>query len=432
LAANKKILLAFYGDDFTGSTDALEFICRAGAKAMLFIEPPTAEQLAAYPALDAYGVAGKTRSLPTAEMEKILLPAFERMKETQARHVHYKVCSTFDSSPAIGSIGKAIDCGGEVFNHKIIPVLGGMPALGRYCVFGNLFARMGTGSEGTVYRLDRHPSMSKHPVTPADEADLRKHLGKQTEKKIGLIDINQFDREEEQWDTGNAPVVLIDVLNEEQLMTAGAWIDMRANDGTLFSVGSSGVEMALGKYWNKRGLLDPVVEWTNPGASSALLVVSGSCSPVTAAQISYAKANGFEEVVLDSFKIFDANIIDDSLISKVNGLLSEQRSVIVHTGEKQVENLSSEKLGTVLGTIAKEATQRSLVKRIVVAGGDTSSYAARRMEIEAVEMIAPLVSGAPLCRAISKNKFINGIEVNFKGGQVGAENYFEVLRNGKL
>jgi 3-oxoisoapionate kinase len=85
---------------------------------------------------------------------------------------------------SVGSIGKAIDCGATVFQNKLIPVIGGMPALGRYCLFGNLFARMGIGSNGKIYRLDRHPSMSKHPVTPADESDLRLHLGKQTEKKI--------------------------------------------------------------------------------------------------------------------------------------------------------------------------------------------------------------------------------------------------------
>jgi 3-oxoisoapionate kinase len=216
LAANKKILLAFYGDDFTGSTDALEFICRAGAKAILFIEPPTVEQLKLYPGLDAYGVAGKTRSLSPVEMEKILLPAFETMKATGAKHVHYKVCSTFDSSATIGSIGKAIDCGAAVFNNKTIPVLGGMPALGRFCVFGNLFAKMGIGSEGKIYRLDRHPSMSKHPVTPADESDLRLHLSKQTAKKIGLIDIIQLKQPVAEINSDEA-IVLIDALNETHL-----------------------------------------------------------------------------------------------------------------------------------------------------------------------------------------------------------------------
>jgi len=116
----------------------------------------------------------------------------------------------------------------------------------------------------------------------------------------------------------------------------------------------------------------------------------------------------------------------------VNESLKQQKNIIVHTGEKYTTNLSSEKLGRALGTIAKAAAEASLVKRIVIAGGDTSSYAARAMDIEAVEMIAPVVIGAPLCKAISANKNINGLEVNFKGGQVGAKDYFEILLNGKL
>jgi uncharacterized protein YgbK (DUF1537 family) len=68
----------------------------------------------------------------------------------------------------------------------------------------------------------------------------------------------------------------------------------------------------------------------------------------------------------------------------------------------------------------------------VVAGGDTSSYAARAMGVEALEMIAPLVPGAPLCKAYSKNKSVDGIEVNLKGGQVGGEDYFLILKNGSV
>lgn len=428
MSNNKKILLAFYGDDFTGSTDALEFICRAGAKAMLFIVPPTTEQLKQYPDLDAYGVAGKTRSLPPDEMEEILLPAFEQMKATGAKHVHYKVCSTFDSSPAIGSIGKAIDCGATVFKNKSIPVIGGMPALGRFCVFGNLFAKMGTGSEGKVYRLDKHPSMSKHPVTPADESDLRVHLGKQTNRQIGLIDIIELEKTVEGF-CNDEEVVLIDAMHEAHLLKAAEWMET-LKDEVLFSVGGSSVELALGSYWNQQQVLIPVTQWAYAGKVSPLLVVSGSCSPVTAAQIAYAKSVGFEEVIIDALKICIDGIIDEVIVNKINGLLEQQKNVIVHTGDKQAENLSSEKLGTALGTIAKEAAEKSVVKRIVIAGGDTSSYAARALEIEAVEMIAPIVIGAPLCKAISKNKFISGLEVNFKGGQVGSENYFELLLNG--
>ncbi len=199
----------------------------------------------------------------------------------------------------------------------------------------------------------------------------------------------------------------------------------------MFSVGGSSVEAALGNYWNEKKLLNPVTEWKHPGKAESLLVISGSCSPVSAAQIEWAKANGFAEVVLDAVRIVNEGIIDDAIAEHV-GILLQQKNVIVHTGAKELENLSSEKLGRALGNIAKQAVINSNVKRVVIAGGDTSSYAARAMEIDAVEMIAPLVSGAPLCKAYSRNEMINGLEVNFKGGQVGGENYFGVLLNGEL
>jgi len=432
---NKNILLAFYGDDFTGSTDALEFISKAGAKTVLFTEPPTSEQLKSFPDLEAYGIAGKTRALNPDEMEKILIPAFEQMKATGAKHIHYKVCSTFDSSPTIGTIGKAIDCGAKVFDDKIIPVLGGMPALGRYCVFGNLFAKMGIGSNGKIYRIDKHPSMSKHPVTPMNEADLRIHLEKQTNKKIGLIDNVQQKAKKKEWldNITEEEIVLLDTMNENELLKIGEWlIAQQKKHGQLFSVGGSGIEMALGDYWNKRGVLKSVTKWKKIHKVEPLLVVSGSCSPVTAEQIAYAKANGFEEVIIDVVKICNDNVADESVMKKINELLNKRKSIIVHTGEKQMQSLSSEKLGTALGSITKNAVINTGVKRVVIAGGDTSSYAARAMEIDGVEMIAPLVIGAPLCKAYSGNKKINGLEVNFKGGQVGSEDYFVVVAKGKL
>jgi len=435
LSKRKKILLAFYGDDFTGSTDALEFISHAGAKAVLFTELPTAEQLQSFDDLDAFGVAGKTRALNPDEMERTLLPAFEQMKAIRAKHIHYKVCSTFDSSPTIGSIGRAIDCGAKIFGNKMIPVLGGMPALGRYCVFGNLFAKMGIGSKGNIYRIDKHPSMSKHPVTPMNEADLRIHLGKQTNKKIGLIDNIQQKGKKKEWldNITDEEVVLLDTMNEDELLKIGDWLDsQQKKHGHLFSVGGSGIEMALGNSWNKEGVLKPVTKWKKIKKAEPLLVISGSCSPVTAGQIAFAKANGFEDMIIDTVTICKDGVVDETVMKRISELLSQQKNLIVHTGKKHTQNLSSEKLGTALGTIAKDAVMNTFVRRVVIAGGDTSSYAARAMEIDAVEMIAPMVIGAPLCKAYSKNEKVNGLEVNFKGGQVGDEKYFEVLRSGNL
>ncbi|MCH5719611.1 four-carbon acid sugar kinase family protein [Niabella hibiscisoli] len=429
-----QIQLAFYGDDFTGSTDALEFACRAGARAVLFIEPPDASVLARFPGIDVIGVAGKTRSLDPAEMEEVLTEAFGKLKDFHPRHIHYKVCSTFDSSPSVGSIGRVMDVGSQVFSSPLIPVLGGTPSLGRYCVFGNLFARMGIGSNGAIYRLDRHPSMTKHPVTPADESDLRLHIQKQTIKRLALIDMVQMQKPVTEWHHAiqGEEAVLIDAAEEQQLGKIGEWLDAQVIDNTpLFSIGSSAVEVALGTVWNKRENIESAQKWSEPGKATPLLVVSGSCSPVTAVQINWAIENGFEAIVLDAATVCNDGV-SASIQEKINDILKSRKNVLVHTGSKDGANLSSQKLGTALGRMAREAVEESKIKRVVIAGGDTSSYAARAMQIEAVEMIAPLVAGAPLCKAYSVNPAINGLEVNFKGGQVGAADYFGVLRDGRM
>ena len=102
---------------------------------------------------------------------------FAWLKGLDARFCHYKVCSTFDSSPDVGNIGRAIEIGRRVFGQRVTPLVVGAPQLKRYTAFGHLFA----GYQGQTYRIDRHPVMSRHPVTPMDEADLRIHLSRQTD-----------------------------------------------------------------------------------------------------------------------------------------------------------------------------------------------------------------------------------------------------------
>lgn len=460
---SNELLLAFYGDDFTGSTDALEFLSRAGAKTVLFIEPPQFEQLERYHGLHAIGVAGMTRAMTPENMEKELQPAFTALRSSGAAHIHYKVCSTFDSSPTIGSIGKAIDIGAEIFEAAFTPLLVAAPVLGRYCAFGNLFARMGIGSQGIIYRLDRHPSMKKHPVTPADESDLRIHLSRQTEKKIDLMDILQIalsDAEAKEALRGiirnGAEIVLFDALDEEHLLSIGKLIaEYASEEKPLFSVGSSGIEMALGAYWRKKGFLKPSQTWPQPGRTKSLLVASGSCSPVTSGQIAWALSQGFAEVALDTEAItlsgkYSTNV--DEHVAKIISLIAEGRSVVLHTSmgddderiqqtseifkkrgfnQSTIRTQTAILYGSALGRIVRGVSEKIAVQRIVIAGGDTSSYAAREMGIEAVEMIAPLSPGAPLCKAYAPGSAVDGLEVNFKGGQVGSEDYFGMVLEGK-
>jgi hypothetical protein len=91
--------LAFYGDDFTGSTDALEVLAFAGLRCALFLSAPTPETLQEFAGFDAIGIAGDSRGMSPSEMDATLPSIFQSPADLQAPIVHYKVCSTFDSSP---------------------------------------------------------------------------------------------------------------------------------------------------------------------------------------------------------------------------------------------------------------------------------------------------------------------------------------------
>lgn len=450
--SENSLLIAFYGDDFTGSTDALESLSLAGIQTVLFIDPPTKSQLAKYDGLQAIGVAGMTRSMRPEQMEETLRKAYSELLELNPRHVHYKVCSTFDSSPFIGSIGKALETGARIFESTFVPVLVAAPTLGRYCVFGNLFARMGIGSDGTIHRLDRHPSMINHPTTPSEESDLRLHLQKQTDKAIALVDILQIERPAEETELlverlveNGAEIVFFDAIYDSQIERIGGILDAQATKKTpLFSVGSSGVGSALASFWKEKGLTTARKAQALRPSDSPILVISGSCSPVTGGQIKAALAAGFAEIPVDP-EIFESSEKYTSqkqdYVNMGRKYLKEGKNILIHTscgtgderlrrarkafeigGYKQSD--SAYLYGTLLGQIVRELTAAANVKRIIIAGGDTSSYAARAMGIESVEMISAFAPGAPLCRARAPGSPLDGLELNFKGGQVGKPDYF--------
>src|SRR5581483_4750260 len=178
---------AWYGDDFTGASDTLATVAQAGLRTILFCGVPTYEQLRRAGSLDAFGIAGAARAMAPDAMRAELGRVAPFLSASGARILHYKCCSTFDSAPHVGSIGVAVDSLRGLAPDYPVYIVGGQPSLGRYCVFGQLYAVAQQG--GPVYRIDRHPAMSRHPVTPMQEADLRVHLARQVLNDIGLVDI---------------------------------------------------------------------------------------------------------------------------------------------------------------------------------------------------------------------------------------------------
>jgi len=441
--------LTFYGDDFTGSSAVMEVLSFAGIPTMLFLEAPGKDVLSRFPELQAIGVAGVARTKDRHWMQAHLTPAFERLKELGAPLMHYKVCSTFDSAPDTGSIGVAAEIGGEVFAPAWIPLVVGAPAIGRYQVFGTLFA----AAAGGVYRLDRHPVMSRHPVTPMDEADLCLHLSKQTDLQTASVNFpdmtnGRADAALTSARAGGAVIVALDAMNDETLQEAGRLI---AEGGSAFALGSQGVEYALVAYWRASEQLPQ--DYTPPRlqAVDQLFAVSGSCAPTTADQIACAEANGFEVLEFDAATVVDPAALQretERLRTTSLHLLSEGRDVLVTSARgpddpslgrmsDAVDNAgitsakANEQLGQALGNRVAEVRLTTGLPRAAIGGGDTSGYALTALQAEALSAVAPLAPGAPLCRVHSdRAPKIDGLEVTLKGGQMGTEDFFIQAKNG--
>jgi uncharacterized protein YgbK (DUF1537 family) len=177
-----------------------------------------------------------------------------------------------------------------------------------------------------------------------------------------------------------------------------------------------------------------------------ILVLSGSGSLTTAAQIAEGRRLGYEVIAARSADLVvnaDAEIA--RLAEEAARAVATGKSVIVSTVEgpddPRLESAlatldargldSASTLGSALGRIALSVVECSPgLPRVVFAGGDTSSFGARALGVDWVDMRTTIVPGSPLCRAGSANPKVNGLDVLFKGGQIGAADYFEAVRLG--
>jgi 3-oxoisoapionate kinase len=441
---NARPVLSFYGDDFTGSTDVMESLEVNGLKTVLFLDIPAPQLLERFRQCDAFGIAGTSRSETPEWMDENLPQIFAFLKTLGARHAHYKVCSTFDSAPHIGNIGRAAEIGLKIFGQSLAPLILGAPQLKRYTAFGHLFAAY----QGEAFRIDRHPVMSRHPVTPMAESDLRLHLKKQTSLQTGLVDLAALSASATSdllaGMTGRKGLALIDVDGSESQAAAGALLAAMAQKFGPFSVGSSGIEYALAAHWCKHEPIRDKPSFAPPGAVKQIAVVSGSVSPTTERQIRHAAQNGFGLVPVDALDLAGpdgAAVVSQAVTAALN-VIEAGGSPLVHSAlgpssDKAAEiNLiggARHRMGRSLGLILGELVTRAKLKRAVIAGGDTSSHALKALEIEALTLLLPLPAtpGSPLCRAHRLAPGANELQIALKGGQVGKDDYFAAIRDGK-
>jgi uncharacterized protein YgbK (DUF1537 family) len=434
--------IAFYGDDFTGATDTLSTAARAGLKTMLFLGVPTPAQLQRAGPLDCLGIAGATRAMTPAEMQVELEPVGRFFAALGAPVVHYKTCSTFDSAPHIGSIGAAIRVLRPFVDNALVPIVGGQPNLRRFCVFGNLFAAAGTD----ISRIDRHPTMRQHPVTPMHEADLRLHLSQQGLSHVASVDYPNYGQPGDALDAKLASVlaqqpdaVLFDIAQASDLATVGRLIWQHALQQRLLAAGPSSVVQALCAHWQSHPIGEPVVPLIEIGvtaiapAQGPVLVLAGSLSPMTARQV--AAACSYTALLLDADRLVDDGAYRTGMATDMAALLKKGVNVLACTSSggkpsTDASAIDARALAMACGELLATVLRQHPVKRLGIAGGDTSSLAVQLMDAWGLSYQGQLAPGVALCHLHSDDASLDGLEIMLKGGQMGDENLFEDLVRG--
>jgi uncharacterized protein YgbK (DUF1537 family) len=420
VTAKRTPLYGWYGDDFTGSTDTLATLAERGFRALLFLQQPSVAQLAAAGPLDAIGIAGASRAMAPEAIASELTEIGRFFAGQGVGLMHYKCCSTFDSAPDVGSIGAAVAALRPFFPNPLVPILGGQPNLGRFCLFGNLFA---AGGDGTIHRIDRHPTMSRHPVTPMAEADLRRHLAAQGLESVGLVDYRTYAgglgaRAHARRDGKHA--VLFDVAGEADLGVIGALLATSLDDGPMLAVGASSVARAFaaghGKEFTTLRAEDAERRETGP-----LLALVGSLSPVTRAQVEVA--SGYATLPVDAGRLLS----DESYAAELRkAALSRltQGDVMLVTEQPEGAPSAASAVAEATGRLLAAIITETRLGRLVVAGGDTSTMAIRSLPLWGLSYRGPCVPGAPLCRAHSDDARLDGLDIVLKGGQMGPPGFF--------
>ena len=413
---------AFYGDDFTGSVDALLQFARRGWTGRLFVGLPDAADLRAAAAeSDVVGIAGIARSLRTEQLEAEIRPVLEELAALEPAVVQYKACSTADSSPTVGSIGRVIELGRDILGAQTVPLVFAQPDFGRYTLHGVHFASEG----GIVYRLDRQPTMSTHPTTPMTEADLARHFSHQTDLPIGRIPFTAYDDDlAAQLATSDAAAVVLDAAIDEHLEQIGR--ALRELDRPVFAVGSGGLSLALAAADGAPRVALPL----RTDATGPVLALSGSRSAQTRRQMDAAAAAGWfvQPLELESSRA-------SSQLDWVLSALRAGRSVGLTADAadtSEVDGPVLEALSAAAAAIAAGAAAAGATRRLIVCGGDTSSRVTRLLGVESLSIAANPSGNVVLLRAHAADPAVDGLERLLKGGQVGEDDLFAKVRGASV
>ncbi|EGE56255.1 UNVERIFIED_ORG: uncharacterized protein YgbK (DUF1537 family) [Rhizobium esperanzae] len=416
------ISLGSIADDYTGASDLANTLTKNGLRTVQTVGIP--DPSLALPEVDAVVVSLKIRSVPASEAVTAATEAERWLRQQGAGHVLYKICSTFDSTDA-GNIGPVTEALSEAAGGGGVLVTPAFPETGRTVYLGHLFV----GGQP----LNESP-LKDHPLNPMHDANLVRVLARQSRGAVGLIDLAAIaagpaaaKAKLDALRTTGATMAIADAIFERDLETLGE-IALE----TPVSTGASGLGLGLARALVRSGRISGSATGEDVirpvGGLSA--IIAGSCSKATLRQLDIAEQS-MPVLRLDPERLLAAG--PDEIASAISwagdrisaGPVVVAASAAPETVSRLQSQYGREASGHVIETatsiIAAELVDRG-VRRLVVAGGETSGAAVDKLAIPAFLIGPEIAPGVPVLRTVGNRQ--GDMLLALKSGNFGGEDFF--------
>lgn len=385
------MLLGCIADDVTGATDLAAMLVAGGMRTVQVFGVPSGP----LPDVDAVVVALKSRTAPVRDAVRDSVAALAALRAAGCRQFLFKICSTFDSTDA-GNIGPVADALVEALGCGFALACPAFPANGRTVYQGHLFVGGAPLNES---------GMEHHPLTPMRDANLVRVLGRQTEGIVGLVPFAIVERGAAairdamtRLREGGRRYAIVDALTDTHLRAIG-----HAAAGHALVVGGSGVAIGLPDNFRAAGVLgDGADADALPHVPGPAAILSGSCSRATLGQVAAAR-DRMAVLQLDPLATPDAA----ALIAHARDWIGARvgREPVLVSASAPPDQVA--KLQVLLGRDAAGALVEHVlaelaaalvatgVRRLIVAGGETSGAVVARLGIRQLRIGPTIAPGVP-------------------------------------
>ena len=412
------LALGCIADDYTGASDLANTLTRCGLRTVQTIGIP-ADDLD-LPEVDAVVVSLKSRSIAAGVAVARSREAEQWLRGRGADHVMFKICSTFDSTDR-GNIGPVMDALKSDAAEPIVLVTPAFPETGRTVYQGHLFV-------GSV-PLNESP-LKDHPLNPMHDSDLVRVLARQSAEKVGLVDLATVTRGPEavrahleDLAAKGFGAVIADAVFGLDLETIGAVALTHR-----VSVGASGLGLGLARALVASGRVagPPACATADDAVGGAAACLAGSCSQATLQQIARA-GQSMPVLHLDAEQIVSGDEVAHAVSWAKDRIGSGPILIASSSTPEQVAALQARHGREAAGHAIEqamadlaEALVQAGVRRLVVAGGETSGAVVERLGIPGFLIGAEIAPGVPLLRAVGGSN----LTLALKSGNFGGPDFF--------